>query len=211
MIVKIFTPINIFIRKTITMNAYFFKMTNEEKSNILDQHKEVYDGYVTNYSQTNTQPLYVQDLANDKQGLTVNNKGVVSTYKNVGINEQAHISPGSAYEGEDTFESEEEDEGYMVSVGEQLDMIGDGDDDLSQGTFDIDDEEETEFLVSPEDDIELDDYKDRSMYNPYYGDEDGVDFEDELFGEDFEDEEKGEIAFKIHESLDMFNRLKKYN
>lgn len=193
------------------MNAYFFKMTNEEKSNILDQHKEVYDGYVTNYSQTNTQPLYVQDLANDKQGLTVNNKGVVSTYKNVGINEQAHISPGSAYEGEDTFESEEEDEGYMVSVGEQLDMIGDGDDDLSQGTFDIDDEEETEFLVSPEDDIELDDYKDRSMYNPYYGDEDGVDFEDELFGEDFEDEEKGEIAFKIHESLDMFNRLKKYN
>jgi hypothetical protein len=211
MIVKIFTPINIFIRKTITMNAYFFKMTNEEKSNILDQHKEVYDGYVTNYSQTNTQPLYVQDLANDKQGLTVNNKGVVSTYKNVGINEQAHISPGSAYEGEDTFESEEEEEGYMVSVGEQLDMIGDGDDDLSQGTFDIDDEEETEFLVSPEDDIELDDYKDRSMYDPYYGDEDDVDFEDELFGEDFEDEEKGEIAFKIHESLDMFNRLKKYN
>ena len=193
------------------MNAYFFKMTNEEKSNILDQHKEVYDGYVTNYSQTNTQPLYVQDLANDKQGLTVNNKGVVSTYKNVGINEQAHISPGSAYEGEDTFESEEEEEGYMVSVGEQLDMIGDGDDDLSQGTFDIDDEEETEFLVSPEDDIELDDYKDRSMYDPYYGDEDDVDFEDELFGEDFEDEEKGEIAFKIHESLDMFNRLKKYN
>jgi hypothetical protein len=211
MILKIFTLNNIFIRKTITMNAYFFKMTNEEKTNILDQHKEVYDGYVTNYSQTNTQPLYVQDLANDKQGLTVNNKGVVSTYKNVGINEQAHISPGSAYEGEDTFESEEEDEGYMVSVGEQLDMIGDGDDDLSQGTFDIDDEEETEFLVSPEDDIELDDYKDRSMYNPYYGDEDGVDFEDELFGEDFEDEEKGEIAFKIHESLDMFNRLKKYN
>ena len=193
------------------MNAYFFKMTNEEKSNILDQHKEVYDGYVTNYSQTNTQPLYVQDLANDKQGLTVNNKGVVSTYKNVGINEQAHISPGSAYEGEDTFESEEEDEGYMVSVGEQLDMIGDGEDDLSQGTFDVDDEEETQFLVSPEDDIELDDYKDRSMYDPYYGDEDDVDFEDELFGEDFEDEEKGEIAFKIHESLDMFSRLKKYN
>jgi hypothetical protein len=211
MIVKIFTSINIFIMKTITMNAYFFKMTNEERTNILDQHKEVYDGYVTNYSQTNTQPLYVQDLANDKQGLTVNNKGVVSTYKNVGINEQAHISPGSAYEGEDTFESEEEEEGYMVSVGEQLDMIGDGDDDLSQGTFDIDDEEETEFLVSPEDDIELDDYKDRSMYDPYYGDEDDVDFEDELFGEDFEDEEKGEIAFKIHESLDMFNRLKKYN
>ena len=35
------------------MNAYFFKMTNEEKSNILDQHKEVYDGYVTQYAQSN--------------------------------------------------------------------------------------------------------------------------------------------------------------
>jgi hypothetical protein len=99
----------------------------------------------------------------------------------------------------------------MVSVGEQLDMIGDGEDDLSQGTFDVDDEEDTQFLVSPEDDIELDDYKDRSMYDPYYGDEDESDFEEDLFGEDFDDEEKGDIAFKIHESLDMFNRIKKYN
>ena len=189
------------------MNAYFFKMTNEEKTNILDQHKEVYDGYVTNYSQPNTQPLYVQDFANDKQGITVNNKGVVSTYKNMGINEQSHISPGSAYEGEDTFESEEEEEGYMVSVGEQLDMIGDGEDDLSQGTFDIDDEEEPEFLVSPEDDFELED-----VYIDFEDDSDNEDdFEDRLFGGNFDDEEKGDISFKIHESLDMFNRLKKYN
>lgn len=207
MILKIFTLNNIFIRKTITMNAYFFKMTNEEKTNILDQHKEVYDGYVTNYSQPNTQPLYVQDFTNDKQGITVNNKGVVSTYKNMGINEQSHISPGSAYEGEDTFESEEEEEGYMVSVGEQLDMIGDGEDDLSQGTFDIDDEEETEFLVSPEDDFELED-----VYSDFEDDSDNEDdFEDRLFGGNFDDEEKGDISFKIHESLDMFNRLKKYN
>jgi|688.fasta_scaffold37226_3 hypothetical protein len=207
MILKIFTLNNIFIRKTITMNAYFFKMTNEEKTNILDQHKEVYDGYVTNYSQPNTQPLYVQDFANDKQGITVNNKGVVSTYKNMGINEQSHISPGSAYEGEDTFESEEEEEGYMVSVGEQLDMIGDGEDDLSQGTFDIDDEEETEFLVSPEDDFELED-----VYSDFEDNSDNEDdFEDRLFGGNFDDEEKGDISFKIHESLDMFNRLKKYN
>ena len=54
------------------MNAYFFKMTNEERDNILDQHKTVYDGYVTSYVQPEkNQPLYVQDMANDKQGLTV--------------------------------------------------------------------------------------------------------------------------------------------
>ena len=72
------------------MNAYFFKMTNEERNNILDQHKEVYDGYVTQYAQSNEQPLYTQDFANDKEGLTVNNKGVVTSYKNMNINEMRH-------------------------------------------------------------------------------------------------------------------------
>ena len=37
-----------------------------------------------------------------------------------------------------------------------------------------------------------------------------VDFEEDLFGDhDFDDEEKGEISFQIHESLKMFDRLKK--
>ena len=108
------------------MNQYFFKMTNEERTNILDQHKHVYDGYVTNYSKPNEQPLYVQDFANDKGGITINNKGKITTYKNMGINENI-------------LENEEEDP-YMVSVGEQLDMIGDGDDDLEHGTFSHDDQ-----------------------------------------------------------------------
>ena len=108
------------------MNQYFFKMTNEERTNILDQHKHVYDGYVTNYSKPNEQPLYVQDFANDKGGITINNKGKITTYKNMGINENI-------------LENEEEVP-YMVSVGEQLDMIGDGDDDLEHGTFSHDDQ-----------------------------------------------------------------------
>ena len=70
------------------MNAYFFKMDKQEKDNILDQHKHIYDGYVTKYNQQSNQtPLYVQDLANDKMGLTVNNKGVVKPYSNMNINE----------------------------------------------------------------------------------------------------------------------------
>ena len=64
------------------MNAYFFKMTNEERKNILDQHKDLYDGYVTRYNQSNEQPLYVQDFANDKTGVQVDNYGNVSSYNN---------------------------------------------------------------------------------------------------------------------------------
>jgi len=176
-------------------------MTNEEKSNILDQHKEVYDGYVTQYAQSNEQPLYTQDFANDKEGLTVNNKGVVTAYKNMHINEMKHdgkstglfsdeeeeynegyISAGTAYEPEESFEE----------VEEQLDMIGDGEDDLTNGTVDFDDE----FEMCEDDDFEmnLDDLMD-------LGDEEN----------EIEEEEKEEILNKINESLDMFKRFKKYN
>jgi hypothetical protein len=93
------------------MAQYFFKMTNEERSNILDQHKTIYDGYVTEYAQgENKQPLYVQDFANDKGGITVDNKGNVKPYTNVGINE---------------------------SIDSRLDMIGDGENDLKNGTVDF--------------------------------------------------------------------------
>ena len=62
-------------------------MSKEEKSNILDQHKSLYDGYVTKYNQeSNQSPLYVQDFANDKNGITLNNKGEVKPYKNFKIN-----------------------------------------------------------------------------------------------------------------------------
>jgi hypothetical protein len=105
------------------MAQYFFGITKEEKENILNQHKTVYDGYVTQYGQNNEQPLYVQDFANDKNGITVSNKGEVKGYTNVNINE--------SHSG--------------------LDMIGDGDMDLVNGTVDIDDEtnwedEDIEFI-----------------------------------------------------------------
>jgi hypothetical protein len=64
------------------MNAYFLKITKEERENILDKHKHVYDGYVTQYVNPNEQPLYVQDFANDKNGVTLSNDGTVSQYNN---------------------------------------------------------------------------------------------------------------------------------
>ena len=100
------------------MNAYFFKMNQAEKNAILDQHKQVYDGFVTSYGQNiNQQPLYVQDFANDKMGITINNKGEVKTYTNMRINEMRH-------DGMDTgLFSEEENEYSFVTPTEDSETI----------------------------------------------------------------------------------------
>jgi hypothetical protein len=201
------------------MNAYFFKMTNEERDNILDQHKEIYDGYVTSYAQQpKEQPLYTQSYANDKGGINVNNRGEVSTYSNMNINEmhadgkstglfqdeepteQGHISGGSVYEPEESFESEDKDNDYYVSLGEQMDMIGDGDDDLEHGTFD--DDESDMVLVSPE--VDFDDEDDDELV---------FDLDDKIFDDedDIDDEEVDGLFDYLRESLDMFKRFTKYN
>jgi len=202
------------------MAQYFFKMSQAEKNDILDKHKTIYDGYVTEYGQqSNTQPLYVQDFANDKLGITVNNKGEVMPYTNMNINEDI----------------------------DRHDRIGDGPTDLKGGTVDLHGQS--------------DDYKDRSMYDPYYGDDEddedeyvslgltnddededslgividfdeiGEDFEYdidrdfeedlagpmnyEVTGDSFKDEvdedEMPDFMEKLNESLDMFKRFKKYN
>ena len=108
------------------MKAYFLNVPNEEKENILNQHKNVYDGYVTNYAKPNEQPLYVQDFANDKDGITVSNKGVVKRYTNMGINENM-----------DEME---------------LDTIGDGPMDFEAGVFDEEMFEEDEMGIDLEKD-----------------------------------------------------------
>jgi hypothetical protein len=192
-------------------------MSQAEKNDILDKHKTIYDGYVTQYGQQpNTQPLYVQDFANDKLGITVNNKGEVMPYTNMNINEDI----------------------------DRHDRIGDGPTDLKNGTVDLHGQS--------------DDYKDRSMYDPYYGDDEdeyvslgltnddededslGIvinfdeigedfeydidrDFEEDLAGpmnyevtgdsfkDEVDDEEMPDFMEKLNESLDMFKRFKKYN
>jgi hypothetical protein len=194
-------------------------MTNEEKSNILDQHKTIYDGYVTSYAQPEkNQPLYVQDMANDKQGLTVSNKGVVTGYKNMNINEmrfdgkstglfsdeeptEGYISPSSEYQPEESFESEMDEE-YYVSLGEQLDMIGDGDDDLEHGVFGHEDEEDM-VLISPE--IDFDDEDD------FINDDELVFTPDSAIFDDIDQDEVDGLFDNLKESLDMFKRFTKYN
>lgn len=112
------------------MNAYFFNVSNEERSNILDKHKEIYDGYVTQYGQgNNQQPLYTQDYANDKGGITVNNKGDVGEYRNININEMRHDGKHTGLFSGETTETIK-------------DTIGDGPMDLNHGTVEFDDDDD---------------------------------------------------------------------
>ena len=174
------------------MNAYFFKMTNEERNNILDQHKEIYDGYVTQYAQSNEQPLYTQDFANDKEGLTVNNKGNVSSYKHMNINEMKHDGKSTGL-----FSDEEED------YNEVVEYISPGSQFVPEESFE--EEEMKEYYYFPTDSEEIEDEDDDFEMNL----DDLMDLGDEE--NEIEEEEKEEILNKINESLDMFRRFKKYN
>jgi hypothetical protein len=62
-------------------------ISDEERQAIIKQHESVYDGYAVGNVPSNMYPLTVADYATDKGGITVNNKGEVTTYKNHLVNE----------------------------------------------------------------------------------------------------------------------------
>jgi hypothetical protein len=115
------------------------QLSAAEKSDILNQHKSLYNGYQTMQPQvSNTQPLYVYDPAGDKDGLVVNNKGEVKKYTNFGINEQVEKKSmcecgGEMYEGEcmecGSTEMYEET-GHLDDIYKEKDL------NLSHGDFD---------------------------------------------------------------------------
>ena len=121
------------------MNAYFFPVSNEERENILNRHKEVYNGYRTLNPNPveNNQPLFVQDFANDKDGMVVNNKGEVKKYTNMGINEsKSEVEEYFYYEepkSEEQIKKDEEDR--ENDLGAILSKLGNKD-----GESDSDDE-----------------------------------------------------------------------
>ena len=187
------------------MNQYFFNVTKEERENILDKHKTIYDGYVTQYGQSNMTPLTVVDMARDKEGVTVNNKGVVSGYKNVGINESINEM---RYDNKSTGLFEDEEDNYL-SVGAPLDMIADRQDDVDHGTVDFN--KEIEFFdlgdILPFDDS---DYK--GSFDIYFPENEDNNDEVELhLDSDFDEDLIEPLQEQLDKTREMFLRFNKYN
>jgi len=103
------------------MNGYFAsgRLTQDEKDNILSQHRHVYDGYRTMQPEVkNEQPLYVQDFAKDKVGVVMNNKGEVKAYTNFGINESTEQKEVCDECGSMMMEGECSECGWKGEVGD---------------------------------------------------------------------------------------------
>jgi hypothetical protein len=218
------------------MNAYFFATTNEERSNILDQHKKIYDGLQTMQSQMkNPMDLYVQDFANDKEGITVNSKGDVKKYTNTKIHEQLDI-PYPTVDGIEVEMTEGSEmceqcggqmtEGICEQCGtEEVKGIGGASD------FDYVGEEELDELGTDElvkgknyklnfpsfdDEVEFDDeYEDKSGGNKMYkfkgkkhGSHDYVGEEDDFeIDVDMDEDIKESVTLERNTIMEMFQRM----
>jgi len=213
-------------------------MDKQEKDNILDQHKHIYDGYVTKYNQQSNQtPLYVQDLANDKMGLTVNNKGVVKTYSNMNINEThtgldmiggdpqsqsnmkyRHLKNGTVdfdnFSDTNLVDKESMNNDYPSPNENEQEYVSYGNfkDEMSQNLdqyeYDID---------------ELEDYSTDGLYSDNdeteydeteddeTEDDEDYNFSDDLDISSVDEENQYDVLSNINESLNMFKKFKNYN
>jgi RecJ-like exonuclease len=78
------------------MNSYFFKITDDERKNILTKHKELYNGYLSlqkNYAPTQ---ISVFDDVSDKTGFTLKGSDLVKE----GKEQMCSECGGAMYEGE---------------------------------------------------------------------------------------------------------------
>ena len=168
------------------MRGYFGlgQLSATDKTDILDQHKSVYNGYQTMQPQvSNRQPLYVYDDAGDKDGFVVNNRGEIKKYTNMGINEGVNDKNVCESCGGETNEGKvcEQCGGTGKKNIQELGGMDDGHPRFGNKKFPnkMSPEEIDDLLRGDEDDYnDEEDYKDRSMYSPYYGDK-NFNFDDE--------------------------------
>jgi hypothetical protein len=115
------------------------QLSSSEKNNILNKHKEIYNGYKqVHQSVSGEQPLYIYDSVGDKNGITVNNSGDVSGYSNKiymreSKEQMCSECGGMMYEGECSecgygkMEGETEEGIYDIEdlqKGEEFDYVG---------------------------------------------------------------------------------------
>jgi hypothetical protein len=74
-------------------------ISDEEKQALLNQHSKPYDGYQTLRFPEPDNRIHTYDPAGDKVGVTVNNKGEVKRYTNVGINESMNSDVAEPHYG----------------------------------------------------------------------------------------------------------------
>jgi hypothetical protein len=157
------------------MRAYFLNISEEERKSIQEKQRSIYDGYKTmSPKMASETPLTVEDLGQDKAGITVNNKGEVSEYKNKGINKPMKKTCnecGNMYEGEMC----ECGTGMYENKSDVCEVCGG---EMKEGKM---------CECGP------------AMYN------------EEQIEESIKiKSKKGQVIKQINESLDMFNRFRKY-
>jgi len=203
-------------------------MDKQEKDNILDQHKHIYDGYVTKYNQQSNQtPLYVQDLANDKMGLTVNNKGVVKTYTHMNINE---THTGLDMIGGDSHDQSEMKYRHLKNGTVDFDNFSDTnlvDNESMNNDYPSPNENKEEYVSYgnfkdemsqnlDQYEYDIDELEDFSTDGLYSDDDETEDDEDYGFSDDLDissvdEENQYNVLSNINESLNMFKKFKNYN
>ena len=78
---------------------YMLNISDEEKQALLNQHSKPYDGYQTLRFPEPDNRIYTYDPAGDKGGITVNNRGEVKPYTNIGINESMNSDVAEPHYG----------------------------------------------------------------------------------------------------------------
>jgi len=196
------------------MRGYFGlgQLSAEEKSDILDKHRHVYDGYRTMQPKVlNQQPLYVHDFAGDKEGMVVNNKGEVKRYTNMGINEQVEQKEvcdecgAMMMEGECTecnYGHMEEETGHLDDIYDEEDLNPTAGFDYIEGSSnDVDTFEGSHKNLYKEQDVEDPDNEDDG-----YEDMNASEVTDEIEEEESDDKpyEKGKMGMKASRTRATF-------
>lgn len=97
---------------------YMLNISDEEKQALLNQHNRPYDGYQTLKFPEPDNTIRTYDAAGDKGGITVNNRGDVKSYTNVGINESMSSDVAEPHYGSfDYVENEMCECGGMYNEG----------------------------------------------------------------------------------------------